>query len=69
MRRFIIGFIKGYQLIISPHLGQCCRFHPTCSGYATEAVQRHGVLRGTVLTARRILRCHPFHDGGYDPVP
>jgi uncharacterized protein len=69
MRRFLIGLVKGYQLVISPHLGQCCRFHPTCSCYATEAFQRHGALKGSALTARRVLRCHPFHDGGYDPVP
>jgi hypothetical protein len=69
MRRFITGLIRGYQLIISPHLGQCCRFHPTCSCYATEAITRHGALRGSALTAKRLLRCHPFHEGGYDPVP
>lgn len=69
MRKLLIALIRGYQLIISPHLGQCCRFHPSCSCYATEAVQRHGALRGSVMAARRVLRCHPFHDGGYDPVP
>ncbi|MDR2214287.1 MAG: membrane protein insertion efficiency factor YidD [Nevskiaceae bacterium] len=69
MRKLLIALIRGYQLIISPHLGQCCRFHPSCSCYAKEAVQRHGALRGSVMAARRVLRCHPFHDGGYDPVP
>jgi uncharacterized protein len=69
MRRFIIGLIRGYQLIISPHLGQCCRFHPTCSCYATEAINRHGVGRGSFLTLRRLARCHPFNEGGFDPVP
>jgi uncharacterized protein len=69
MRRFIIGLIKGYQLIISPHLGQCCRFHPTCSCYASEAIHRHGLGRGGFLTLRRLARCHPFNEGGIDPVP
>ncbi|HXR51995.1 MAG TPA: membrane protein insertion efficiency factor YidD [Steroidobacteraceae bacterium] len=65
----INGTIKAYQLLISPHLGQCCRFHPTCSEYAQEAFERHGTLRGLSLTTRRILRCHPFNDGGIDLVP
>jgi len=65
----MIAIIKGYQLFISPHLGQCCRFHPTCSCYAQEAIERHGAVRGLSLTTRRILRCHPFNEGGIDPVP
>ncbi|MDQ2640165.1 MAG: membrane protein insertion efficiency factor YidD [Pseudomonadota bacterium] len=69
MRRFMIAIIRGYQLFISPHLGQCCRFHPTCSCYAQEAIERHGAVRGLSLTTRRILRCHPFNEGGIDPVP
>ena len=69
MRRIIIGLIKLYQLVISPHLGQCCRFHPTCSCYATEALARHGALKGGALTVRRVFRCHPFNEGGFDPVP
>ncbi len=69
MRRFLIALIRGYQLVISPHLGQCCRFHPTCSCYAQEAISRHGALKGAALTSRRILRCHPFNEGGIDPVP
>jgi uncharacterized protein len=69
MRRILIGLIKGYQLVISPHLGQCCRFHPTCSCYAREAIERHGPLKGLSLTTRRILRCHPLNEGGIDPVP
>ena len=69
MRRFLIGLIKGYQLVISPHLGQCCRFHPSCSHYACEAISRHGALRGTALTSWRLLRCNPYNHGGYDPVP
>jgi uncharacterized protein len=69
MRRFLIAIIKGYQLIISPHLGQCCRFHPSCSCYAQQAIERYGPLRGLSLSTRRILRCHPFNEGGIDPVP
>lgn len=61
--------IRGYQLFISPLLAPHCRFHPTCSQYAIEAVQTHGVLKGGWLALHRIARCHPFHPGGYDPVP
>ncbi|MCC9620475.1 membrane protein insertion efficiency factor YidD [Thalassospira sp. MA62] len=61
--------IRGYQLFISPLLGPRCRFHPSCSQYAIEAVQMHGVLKGIGLSVRRILRCHPLHPGGFDPVP
>lgn len=63
------GTIKAYQLLISPHLGQCCRFYPTCSDYARQAIERHGPLRGLSLTTKRILRCQPLHEGGFDPVP
>jgi putative membrane protein insertion efficiency factor len=63
------GTIRAYQLLISPHLGQCCRFHPTCSDYARQAIERHGPLRGLSLTTRRILRCNPLDEGGFDPVP
>ena len=69
MRRFLIGLIKGYQLIISPHLGQCCRFHPTCSQYTIESIERFGTVRGAVLGFFRILRCQPLAEGGIDPVP
>lgn len=68
-QRLLIGLIQGYRYLLSPFLGQHCRFHPTCSGYAITAVQRHGVLRGSWLAARRIGRCHPWHEGGLDPVP
>lgn len=68
-RRLLAGLIRGYQLVISPALPPSCRFHPSCSQYALEAVSRHGALRGTWLAARRLVRCHPFHPGGYDPVP
>jgi len=61
--------VRAYQLLISPVLGPRCRFHPTCSEYAREALQRFGLLRGGWLSIRRIVRCQPFCDGGYDPVP
>lgn len=68
-RRVVAGFIKIYQKLVSPNLGPNCRFQPTCSQYALEAVQRHGVFRGLWLAAKRIGKCHPLHPGGYDPVP
>ena len=69
MRPFLIALITCYRWFISPLLGPNCRFHPTCSCYAQEAIQRHGALRGSWLAARRIGRCHPWNPGGYDPVP
>jgi uncharacterized protein len=68
-RKLLLLMIRGYQLAISPMLGPRCRFHPSCSCYAHTAVERFGVLRGLVLSVRRIARCHPFCEGGYDPVP
>jgi uncharacterized protein len=65
----LAALIRGYQRVISPLLPPSCRFHPSCSQYALEAVTRHGTLRGGWLAARRLARCHPFHPGGYDPVP
>jgi putative membrane protein insertion efficiency factor len=69
MRTLILGFIRLYQILISPWLGTHCRYEPTCSAYAMEAVRVHGVFRGGLLAVARIGRCHPFHAGGYDPVP
>jgi putative membrane protein insertion efficiency factor len=68
-RRLLAGLVRGYQLTISPLLPPSCRFTPSCSHYALEAITRHGALRGTWLAARRLVRCHPFHPGGFDPVP
>ena len=69
MAKILIAFIQGYQLIVSPLLGANCRFHPTCSQYMIEAVTRFGVVRGVWLGVRRLSRCHPWHEGGSDPVP
>lgn len=69
MKILLIAVIKAYRYGISPLLGAHCRFHPSCSAYAQEALQRHGVVSGSWLTLRRLLRCHPWNAGGYDPVP
>ncbi|HXF38135.1 MAG TPA: membrane protein insertion efficiency factor YidD [Blastocatellia bacterium] len=68
MKVALIFLIRGYRLFISPLLPPSCRFTPTCSEYAMEAIGKYGALRGVYMGARRILRCHPFHAGGYDPV-
>ncbi|MGA6827631.1 membrane protein insertion efficiency factor YidD [Nitrospira sp. NS4] len=68
MRRLLIQVIRGYQYFVSPLLGPACRFEPTCSHYAVEAIHRHGALYGSGLTLARLLKCHPFHPGGVDPV-
>lgn len=65
----LVGLVRLYQLAISPFLGRSCRFHPTCSEYAIDALKRHGPGRGLWLAIRRIGRCHPWHPGGFDPVP
>lgn len=69
MKRMLTALIRGYQRQISPYKKPCCRFMPTCSQYALEAVQKYGAAKGGWLAVRRLLRCHPFHEGGYDPVP
>jgi uncharacterized protein len=61
--------LRGYQYAVRPLLGTNCRFYPSCSDYAREAIERHGAARGFWLAARRVARCHPYHPGGYDPVP
>jgi len=65
----LIFFVRAYQVMLSPHLGHCCRFEPSCSVYCIEALQRHGVIRGGWLAVRRVLRCRPFGASGPDPVP
>jgi putative membrane protein insertion efficiency factor len=69
MARVLLALVAAYRYLLSPMLGRSCRFFPTCSEYAMEALARHGALRGTWLTVRRVARCHPWHPGGYDPVP
>ena len=68
-KKIVIGFIRFYQIVISPLKPPSCRFYPTCSHYGLEAVQRHGALKGGWLAIKRIVKCHPFHPGGMDPVP
>jgi len=69
MARLLVLLVRGYQRLIGPGLPRACRFYPSCSVYAVEALTRHGALRGSWLTVRRLSRCHPFHPGGVDPVP
>ncbi|MDW0116043.1 membrane protein insertion efficiency factor YidD [Sporosarcina thermotolerans] len=69
MKTILIGLIKIYQKIISPLTPPTCRFYPTCSHYGVEAIQKHGAMKGSWLAIRRISKCHPFHEGGFDPVP
>ncbi|OOE51948.1 membrane protein insertion efficiency factor YidD [Salinivibrio kushneri] len=68
-QKALIALIRGYQLVISPLIGPRCRFTPTCSHYAIMAIQSHGVIKGCWLAGKRLLKCHPLNDGGYDPVP
>jgi putative membrane protein insertion efficiency factor len=69
MKRVLIALVKGYRLFLSPSLGSACRFTPTCSAYALQALQEHGAAAGAYLAAARIARCHPWCAGGHDPVP
>lgn len=69
MKKILMLLIKFYQKAISPLMPPSCRFHPTCSNYGFEAIETHGALKGSWLAIRRISKCHPFHEGGFDPVP
>ncbi len=69
MRRLLMALVRGYRLLLSPSLGSACRFEPTCSLYALQALEKHGAGMGSYLTARRLVRCHPWCAGGPDPVP
>jgi uncharacterized protein len=69
MKSLLLLLLRAYQLGISPFLGQNCRFYPSCSIYASEAIREHGALKGGALAARRLCKCHPWHPGGFDPVP
>ena len=69
MKKLLLATIRFYQKRISPLKKPCCRFYPSCSAYAMEAIEKHGVLRGSYFAIRRIFRCHPFSKGGFDPVP
>ncbi|MDR1867282.1 MAG: membrane protein insertion efficiency factor YidD [Treponema sp.] len=69
MSKIILTMIRVYQLAISPHFQSCCRYYPTCSRYMYQAIQKYGTIKGIFLGLKRLMRCHPFHSGGYDPVP
>lgn len=68
MKRIAILLVRGYQKFISPLLGQNCRFYPTCSQYAIQAYEKYGFFKGTYLAVKRVMKCHPYHPGGYDPL-
>ena len=68
-QRLLVGLVRAYRLLLSPWLGSSCRFEPTCSAYALDALERHGAAAGSYLTLARIVRCHPWCAGGFDPVP
>ena len=69
MQKILIWIVKGYRYTISPYLGSHCRYYPSCSNYAISALESHGILKGLHLTLKRLFRCHPWHEGGFDPVP
>ena len=69
MRRLFILMISFYKVLLSPFLGNVCRFYPSCSSYAQQAIAEHGVIKGSYLAVRRLAKCHPWHEGGIDPVP
>lgn len=69
MAKLLVALIQAYRYTLSPMLGRNCRFFPSCSEYALDALRRHGAVRGTWLAMRRVARCHPWHPGGFDPVP
>ena len=69
MKAILLALLRGYQYAVRPMLGANCRFAPSCSDYARDAIEKHGALKGGWLALRRVLRCHPYHPGGYDPVP
>ena len=69
MAHLLTWMIKAYQLMLSPYFGQQCRFYPTCSQYALDSIKKHGAIMGAYYSVRRLLRCHPWHAGGHDPIP
>jgi putative membrane protein insertion efficiency factor len=69
MKQIVLFLIRGYRKLISPLIGRHCRFYPSCSAYAYEAIKKHGLLKGLILGTNRLFRCHPFNPGGVDPVP
>ena len=69
LKSLALLLLRGYKLFISPLLGQTCRFSPSCSSYSMQAIERFGFFKGSYLTARRLMRCHPWNPGGYDPIP
>lgn len=69
VKQVMLGAIRFYQGAVSPYKKPCCRFYPTCSSYAYEAVSKYGAAKGAKLAFKRLMKCHPFHEGGYDPVP
>lgn len=69
MKKVFIALVKGYQLLISPFLGNNCRFYPSCSQYMIQAIEEHGIFKGVYLGLKRLSKCHPWHEGGMDPVP